>query len=339
MARRWTQRPDGSTWGDWGDDDELGALNLIDDAAVRRGVAAVSDGLRFGLSLPLDLPGGQALNPRRKPPVISPTVGAQGPRYNQRQSVELPGVVDVVTDDHVSMHTQYSTQWDALAHFGAVFDPDGEGEAVVYYNGFRADRDVILAPDGDGWSSRAERGSIASLARHPVQTRGVLVDLLHHLGPERRSVDYETLRGILDADGIEIAAGDVLLVRSGFAGELLRMNGQPDPERLRALGADLDGSDPALRDWVAASGLAAIAADTYAVESFDESRVDPATGSRLPLHQLCIFKLGMPLGELWYLDELADALRERGRSNFLLTAPSLYLRGAVGSPVTPVATI
>ena len=47
----------------------------------------------------------------------------------------------------------------------------------------------------------------------------------------------------------------------------------------------------------------------------------------------------MPLGELWWLTPLAEALAERGRHHFLLTAPALRLPRAVGSPVTPVATI
>lgn len=59
----------------------------------------------------------------------------------------------------------------------------------------------------------------------------------------------------------------------------------------------------------------------------------------LPLHELCLFKLGIHLGELWYLHDLAAWLRNAGRSRFLLTAPPLRLPGAVGSPVTPVATV
>ena len=59
----------------------------------------------------------------------------------------------------------------------------------------------------------------------------------------------------------------------------------------------------------------------------------------LPLHELCLFKLGIPLGELFLLSDLADWLREHGRSRFLFTAPPLRLPGAVGSPVTGVATV
>jgi kynurenine formamidase len=90
--------------------------------------------------------------------------------------------------------------------------------------------------------------------------------------------------------------------------------------------------------WLHAKQIAAIAADNYAVEAFPpnhELRDEPA----LPLHELCLFRLGVHLGELWWLSELAAHLRARGRSRFLLTAPPLRLPGAAGSPVTPIATV
>ena len=58
MGKRWEQRPPGSTWGDWGDDDELGRINLLTPEKVLQGVAEVQAGISFCLSLPLDLPGG-----------------------------------------------------------------------------------------------------------------------------------------------------------------------------------------------------------------------------------------------------------------------------------------
>jgi hypothetical protein len=59
----------------------------------------------------------------------------------------------------------------------------------------------------------------------------------------------------------------------------------------------------------------------------------------LPLHELCLFKLGVHLAELWYFGELAPWLAAHQRNRFLLTAPPLDLPGAVGSPVTPLATV
>ena len=75
MGKRWQQRPAGSTWGDWGDDDELGRINLLTPEKVLQGVAEVQAGISFCLSLPLDLPGGTALNQRRHPPRLAPDRG------------------------------------------------------------------------------------------------------------------------------------------------------------------------------------------------------------------------------------------------------------------------
>src|SRR5437764_7602989 len=51
---RWKRRPEGSTWGDFGPDDQLGRLNLLTPEKVKQGVAEVREGLSFCLSLPLD---------------------------------------------------------------------------------------------------------------------------------------------------------------------------------------------------------------------------------------------------------------------------------------------
>ena len=70
-SKRWKHRPEGSTWGDYGPDDELGRLNLLTPAKVKEGLAEAREGITFCLSLPLDYPGGNLLNPRRHPPIPS----------------------------------------------------------------------------------------------------------------------------------------------------------------------------------------------------------------------------------------------------------------------------
>src|ERR1700727_189869 len=89
MSTRWKQRPPGATWGDWGDDDELGRINLLTPEKVLQGVREVEAGISFCLSLPLDFPGGTALNQRRYPPVLAPTEDMNGTPatfYNVRMS-------------------------------------------------------------------------------------------------------------------------------------------------------------------------------------------------------------------------------------------------------------
>ena len=124
--KRWKHRPEGSTWGDWGDDDQLGRLNLITPKKVIEGIAEVKEGISFCLSLPLDFPGGNVLNPRRLPPVLSPTGDENGWRFNFLTNSINPLFMDVASDDRVILTLQYSTQWDTLAHVGGMFDADGQ---------------------------------------------------------------------------------------------------------------------------------------------------------------------------------------------------------------------
>src|SRR5881392_2384413 len=118
---RWKQRPQGSNWGDFGPDDQLGRVNLIGPEQVRKGAREIQAGLSFCLSLPLDYPGGNKLNPRRHPPVLRPTFRDDIPYVNFPLAKVNPTATDVISDDQVLLSLQYSTQWDSLAHVGALF--------------------------------------------------------------------------------------------------------------------------------------------------------------------------------------------------------------------------
>ena len=351
MAERWTKRPEGSTWGDWGDDDELGRVNLMTREKVLEGVREVREGISFCLSLPLDFPGGTALNQRRHPPRLAPTEDMKGnpERFYNVKMREMaegdPRHIDVWADDTVTLSLQYSTQWDSLAHVGAEFDADGDGvEEPVYYNGYRAGSDLVgpqqdAAGDGGRHTCFAHHLGLEHMAFHGVQGRGVLVDLAHHLGDQWRGVDRKMLEEILAVDRVVVEPGDVLLLHTGFATRVLEWNRDPDPVKIHSMCTYLDARDPTLLDWVAESKISALVADNYAVEGLLGKARDPERHSFLPLHHLCLFKLGVPLGEMWYLHELATWLRAHERSRFLLTAPPLRLPGAVGSPTTPIATV
>ncbi|WP_171961941.1 cyclase family protein [Bordetella trematum] len=344
--KRWTHRPQGSNWGDFGEHDQLGRVNLLGPQQVLKGIQEVRQGLVFCLSLPLDLPGGMALNPRRQPPRLSGTQRDGVPYMNFAMENLDPSSIDVLSDDQVVMSLQYSTQWDALAHVGAYFDTDGSGTPrKVYYNGYQAGTD-ILGPDtpadagccGGGHAMGALKLGIEHLAAKGMQGRGVLVDLVRHYGRKRQLIGYRELMDVMEKDGVQVEPGDMLVLRTGFAELIMEMAGQPDAEQLHQACCVLDGADDALLQWITDSGIAAICADNYAVEAYP-ARERPGRKSLLPLHHHCLFKLGLPLAELWYLKDLAQALEAVGRHRFLLTAPPLRLPGAVGSPVTPIATL
>jgi kynurenine formamidase len=352
VSKRWKQRPSGSTWGDWGDEDEIGRLNLLTPDKVLQGVREVKAGISFCLSLPLDYPGGTAQNQRRHPPVLAPTEDMKGNQsvfYNVRMSQMEdwgdPKYVDVWADDVVTLSLQYSTQWDSLAHVGAEFDADGDGVAeAVFYNGYRSGIDIVgPQPDaaGDGGDHRcfAHHLSMDRFAATGAQGRGVLIDLAHHLGTKWRGVNLSTLKEIMAADDVVVEPGDMLLLHTGYATKLLEWERNPDPAQLFSMCTWLDARDESLLEWIAESNISALIADNDSVEGLLGKDRKPERHSFLPLHHLCLFKLGVPLGELWYLNDLAAWLRANNRSRFLLTAPPLRLPGAVGSPVTPVATV
>ena len=352
--KRWKQRPEGSTWGDFGDDDELGRINLLTPEKVLQGVREVEAGITFSLSLPLDYPGGIALNQRRHPPILAPTEDMNGEsatffnvHMSEMEDWGDPRYVDVWADDVVTLWLQYSTQWDGLAHVGAEFDADADGvEEGVYYNGYRAGVDIAGPAEdarGDGYRHRSflHHLGVEHMAFHGVQGRGVLVDLEHHFGREWKGVDLKTLQQVMAADNVVVEPGDMLLLHTGFATQLLEMNREPNLRKLFTSCAWLDARDESLLEWIAHSQISALVADNYAVEGMLGKDADKVEGrhSFLPIHHLCLFRLGVPLGELWYLHELAAWLRDHNRSRFLLTAPPLRLPGAVASPLTPIATV
>jgi hypothetical protein len=332
---RWRNRPVGSNWGDFGPDDQKGRMNLLTPAVRRAALQEATEGIAFCLSLPLDYPGPELIL-GRKPPQLFCADHPQGHHYNARMPDGFMRAHDIVCDDGVVLSTQYSTQWDSLAHWGQRFDADGDGEEeVVYYNGYRAGDDLI-SPDGEA-GPYAHALGIQNLAEATPQGRGVMVDLNAHFGLSYTPVGYDSLMRIIDGQGVEVRSGDFLVLYTGVDEVILGARKDVNLMQM-AVCPGLDGGDERLAKWITDTGLVAICSDNISVEL---PPMPDATqpGTALPLHELCLFKLGIHLGELWRLTELANWLRANNRWSFLLTAPPLRLPGAVGSPACPIATV
>ncbi|MGE0717498.1 MAG: cyclase family protein [Alphaproteobacteria bacterium] len=346
MTPRWKRRPEGSNWGDFGADDQLGRLNLLTPEMVLRGIAEVKLGRTFCLSLPLDYPGGNVGNPRRHPPRLFAATAGGKYFYNRAGSLDDPALTSVTSDDAVLLHTQYSTQWDSFAHAGGEFDADGDGiPEIVYYNGWRAQEHVVLPEPRDTDDPlmryegvQAKALGIERMAETCVQGRGVMIDLHAHFGREHRFVSYDDLMRVMEVDKVEVEAGDLVCLHTGFDAVIFEMDKHPDHKRMHLTCCGLNGRDKRLLQWITDSNLVALISDNRAVEIIPAL---PGEGrySRSPLHEHCLFKLGVHLGEMFLLGDLARWLRANGRNRFLLTAPPLRLPGAVGSPATPVATV
>lgn len=338
QTQRWTRRPEGSNWGEFGIDDQIGKLNLLTPDLRRRAVAEVREGLVFCLSLPLDYPGGNKLSQWHYPPTLGTWPRGSSIDYNFCLEEENPLYTDVFSDDLVTLFTQYSTHWDGLAHVGQKFDVDGDGiEEKAYYNGYRADLDVVGPENGARMGAR--RLGVEQMAMAGVQGRGVLVDLFAAFGSEPQLVGYDDLMRAMAARSVEVEPGDMLCLHTGFAELVLKMNRNPNPVELTNACARLDGRDERLLNWIDDSGIVVLTADNLHVEAIPSRPALDRPFPSFPLHVHCLFKLGIHLGGLWYLSELAKWLSAHKRSRFLLTAPPLRLPGAVGSPVTPIATV
>ena len=85
--------------------------------------------------------------------------------------------------------------------------------------------------------------------------------------------------------------------------------------------------------WLHARQIAAIAGDNYAVE-VRPSELPPC---RSPFHIVAIPNMGLTLGEIFYLDDLAADCAADGRWEFHLVAPPLPVTRGVGTPINPYA--
>jgi kynurenine formamidase len=156
--------------------------------------------------------------------------------------------------------------------------------------------------------------------------RGVLVDVAAHLGVPALTADASVGRDLLAdacrARGVELAAGDIVLVRTGWLG---RHGGDPGAYFDGEPGLDVDGAG-----WLAEHDVAAVGADNYAVE-----QLDARSSGGFPVHELLLRDFGIVLIEGLVLDGLAS----RGVHEFLFVAAPLPIRGGTASPVAPVAVI
>ena len=275
---------------------------------------------RFCLSLPLDFPGGTILNQRRHPPRLAPTEDMEGTPdtfYNVHMS-EMPDFgdpkyVDVWADDVVTLSLQYSTQWDSLAHVGAEFDADGDGvEEAVYYNGYRAGH-----RPGRAERRRPRRRQRARVVRQAPRPRAHGVP--RRAGPRRarrpgapprprlaRRRPGHAARRSWRPTAWSSSPATCCCCTPASPPRSSSGTSNPDPREIFTTCSYLDAHDESLLEWIADSQISALVADNYAVEGLLGKDRDPSRHSFLPIHHLCLFKLGVPLGELWYLARARD---------------------------------
>src|SRR5699024_7495058 len=167
-------------------------------------------------------------------------------------------------------------------------------------------------------------------------SRGVLLDVGRHLEPETGqlpdafAITPEHLDATARAQGIEIARGDILVIRTG---QLARAKSEGWGDYA---GGPAPGLSLTCAGWLHRTEIAAVATDTWGFEVRPNEFDVPAFQ---PLHQVAIPNIGLTIGEMWDLEELSAACLEQDRWEFFLTASTLPITGAVGSPTNPIAVL
>ncbi|HTU53155.1 MAG TPA: cyclase family protein [Acetobacteraceae bacterium] len=293
-------------WGRWGDDDEIGTLNFVTPERLVEAAKLVKQGRRFSLGLNFDRKGPQS--------------GLWGNRFNPIHLMLATGTDAVAgrqgglryADDMVSLPLQCATQWDALAH---IFYDD------KMWNGYPA-----TLVDANG----AARNGIEKV-RDRMAGRGVLLDIARYCGvpflEDGMAITNDDLDGCAADQRVEIRPGDFVIVRTGQMEQRLAAG---------AWGGYAGGEAPGLAfetaEWIYRKEIAAICADTWGCEV----RPNECSECEQPWHWVVIPMIGISMGEIFFLKDLAEDCATDGVYEFFFCAPPLPITGAVGSPLNPM---
>ena len=299
-----------SNWGRWGKDDHIGTLNHITAESLINASKLIKKGRLFDLSLPFGSNG--------------PSNGAGG-RVNPIHLMGLtPGDTHIlnhvltppdmiITDDWITMPLQCGTQWDGLAHLGY----DG-----CFYNNVPAH--TVSTVSGSTVLSIED-----IIAKGPT-TRGVLLDIMAVRGGKPLESGDEITPADLEAaekrQKVRVGPGDVLLLRTGWIQQFTI------GKSAQAFWKGEPGIGLSCVEWLYKREIAAIAADNWGVEVSP-----PNEKTSLIVHCVLIRDMGMTLGEIFNLDELAADCEADGVWEFFFTSAPLKISNAVGSPITPLA--
>jgi len=306
-------QPYGTNWGKWGPKDQLGAWNYITPEKTAAAAKLVKKGKIFNLAIDL--------KPNQP--------GWTGRWYRHTFDYILPALDPAggvgFADDAITMHQQYSTQWDGFPH---------SFYSGKMYNGYDA---AAVTATGTAqlsihhWADR-------------IATRGILLDVAKYKGVDNLEKGYvitpEDLDGCAKAQNIEVQSGDILCIRTGWMNVMMKMSW---PMR---------GTEPYERGepgigirackWIKDKQISAVAVDNLGVEAipFDPEGVKLVNDvgfKGFPVHAELLVHQGVSLGEIWNFEELAEDCSADGVYEFMLVAPPLRIVGGVGSPLSPLA--
>ena len=216
-------------------------------------------------------------------------------------------VKDYVGADY---HNESHTHIDALCH--------------VAYNG--------MEYNGRPEDTVGEHGAAVnaiSVLKDGLVGRGVLLDI-----PAVRGVQWlepgehvfaRDLEAAERAQGVEVRAGDILLVRTGHPLRLAELGPWDTP-------AAKAGLHPTAMRFLAERGVAVLGSDGN-----NDTAPSSTEGVGFPIHVLAICAMGVHLLDYLQFEDVRQVCERSGRWEFLFAAAPLRIVNGTGSPLNPVA--
>ncbi|KAK0654278.1 hypothetical protein DIS24_g5392 [Lasiodiplodia hormozganensis] len=243
----------------------------------------------------------------------------------------VPLLGGVAFDDIYTFNPQQSSQWDGLRHFS---QPATEGSTErVFYGG--TTKEEILDPKND-------RIGMQHWGKAGIAGRGVLIDYVSWA--EKKGIKYTTfsqheiklseIHEIAKECNITFQKGDILFVRIGVTKEWDQLMDESAKKAYAANAsphhAGVEGTMDVLR-WLWDSGFTAIAGDAISWEVY------PPKPGGIMMHEYILAGWGVPIGEMFDLEELAAMCKQLNRWTFFVSSVPLNMPGGVSSPPNAMA--
>jgi kynurenine formamidase len=281
----------------FGQDDTLGAINLLSSDKVLEAAKLIKTGKTYALGVPTG-PDSPAYPPRFYSMTILQLGDGTGTALGANK---LTG-----NDDLMYTWMGVGSQIDGLGHIGIDH---------VYYNGTKANDFV-------------NNKGLTKFSTHelpPIVTRGVLLDMAEFYGKHMleagTAFNEKEIKAAMAKQGVSIGKGDVVLFHTGWLNKAdtdkaAYMKGEPGP--------GVGGAK-----YLASLGVVAVGSDSWGVEAipFEEE------GQMFPVHQELLTKNGIYILET--MDTRALAKDDAFEFLFVLGQPKFV--GSVQAIINPVA--
>lgn len=233
----------------------------------------------------------------------------------------------VAFDDEYHFNPQQSSQWDGFRHHNQPAPTTENPNRRVFHGGTTAEEII---------DSNSPRIGIGFWAKKGIAGRGVLIDYVSYAEKKGIPLNALTRQTISLDEVLEIAAesnitfqhGDIFFLRVGLPttwGKMSDAERKAYSEQSMPQHAGIEQSERVLR-FMWDNHFAAVASDAVSFEVF------PARSPEYDLHHHLLAGWGVPIGEMFDLDELAATCKRLGRWSFFISSSPLNCARGVSSP-------